>query len=158
MNKFKNIPWTGGYVVPAKPPEIPLKNFDDLEGFKEVEKLFSDISLLIQSTNPDFIKVWRQPFITSWHRAAWMHANDGAFSSLNREAAFLRAFGEIAREEMAFTLEANQARLDESNQKLKEIMDHVYALGRAEGLTDSEIESELEDTRTAMREHAGEPS
>jgi hypothetical protein len=156
MNTFKkSIPWGNGFIVPfnpkaKQPPSEKITKFEQ----DEVKLLFSNIHLLVQTQDPAFIQLWGQSQIRSWITASWIRVSEG-HEGLNRDAAFLRNLGEIAREEMAFLHELDKQKLEELNQSLKFVKDRLYTLGREEGMTDEAIEAEYQSFLAERQKDSG---
>ena len=137
-----------GQIVPFVPKaSAPNEDFDqDARAFEEKEaRLFlANIALLVKSTDPKFIKMFGQRDVTLWYAMARAELTKGTHSELNPDAAFLRVFGEIAREEMAFALEQNKRELEEGKEQLRQVKEAYFTMGKAEGMTEAAMEAVFE--------------
>jgi len=147
---FQRIPNSYGMARYAG-TRIDVDSLQNVEDMQAVEKLFADLHLVIEATNPAHLSaIVTREHIWSWFEEAWARVHTNGLGGLNQDAAFLREFGLVIREGKAETEECRaqqevaKAELEECKARMAETKARLGAMTHDLGMTDDDMEAAIE--------------
>jgi aminopeptidase N len=118
-----------------------LQNVEDMQA---VEKLFSDLHFVIQATNPALLTATvTKEAIWSWFEETWERVHSNGLGGLNQDAAFIREFASMLRENHFNYVEA-VAQQEVTKAELEQCKARLRAMTHDLGLTDADMEAAIE--------------